>query len=469
MLRFSSFRLHFSALALLLALLLLCTPVAFAAEQKDTAAEEYTGQLTIEATTIADAASVFQDANRSTGRALPAGEIITLQAAQPVSQLYIVWDIAPDSWRLICGGETLTFANQENFIHQYVELPAPVEKITLQVNDAQGVLCDIYAFGAGETPDWVQKWQQPWERADLLCMPTHADDEHLFLGGTMPYYAAERGYRVQVAYLANHNGEPYRPHELLNGLWTVGIRAYPVISNFPDQYSPHIEHARTIYNEEDIKAYQTEVIRRFRPYVVVGHDVNGEYGHGMHCLNGTSLLEVAGKTGDPDYFPESAAAYGVWELPKLYLHLYPENEITMDWDIPLEAFDGKTAYQMACEGYACHVSQQSGFQMGRHGIFDNARFGLAHTTVGPDVEKNDFFEHIVFEEEQSPQEESFAAESTLSALPESAADSTVVPTGPLSDQTAQSGKNWIGMFVLLLVVLLLVILLIYHRRSHRFQ
>ena len=40
-----------------------------------------------------------------------------------------------------------------------------------------------------------------YEDADMLLLPTHADDEHLWFGGTMPYYAGELGYKVQVGLL----------------------------------------------------------------------------------------------------------------------------------------------------------------------------------------------------------------------------------------------------------------------------
>ena len=43
------------------------------------------------------------------------------------------------------------------------------------------------------------------------------------------------GYNVQVVYVCDHhNFEAYRIHEMLDGLWAVGIRTYPVIGNFPD-------------------------------------------------------------------------------------------------------------------------------------------------------------------------------------------------------------------------------------------
>ena len=68
--------------------------------------------------------------------------------------------------------------------------------------------CDVYAFGAGELPDWVQQWQPPLADADLLVLPTHADDEHLFFGGTMPY--CRRTGKKGPGVFADH-WQPYVP------------------------------------------------------------------------------------------------------------------------------------------------------------------------------------------------------------------------------------------------------------------
>ena len=86
---------------------------------------------------------------------------------------------------------------------------------------------------------------------------------------------------------------------------------------------------------------------------------------------------------------------GVWQVPKVYIHLWEENQLTMDWHQPLAAFDGLTAQEVARRAYACHTSQQQKqWAVLDGGIYDNSLFGLFSSTVGPDVEKNDLFEHL---------------------------------------------------------------------------
>ena len=72
-------------------------------------------------------------------------------------------------------GEKLT-PKEEDYIHKYLPLGKSVSSFKLTL-PKYGGLTEIYAFTDGQLPDWVQIWQPPCERADLMVMPTHADDE----------------------------------------------------------------------------------------------------------------------------------------------------------------------------------------------------------------------------------------------------------------------------------------------------
>ena len=67
----------------------------------------------------------------------------------------------------------------------------------------------------------------------------------------------------------------------------------------------------------------------------------------------------------------------------------------MDWRQPLDAFGGRTAFDMACEAFKKHRTQQSGkYQVLDSGKNDNRLFGLYYSTVGPDEAGVDMFEHL---------------------------------------------------------------------------
>ena len=387
------------------------------AAQTDAQAAQVAAQVTDDA---GARYAVLEDGSRSTKITL-SGQSLTIRGEGDFCGIYLIWDQPPGQWTAQGEGVSLS-GGEEGFLHEYLPLPQRCDTLTLTA-PAGAICCDIYLFGEGALPDWVQCWQPPLEDADLLLLPTHADDEHLYFGGTMPYYAGELGKKVQVAYFTNHWAEPYRPHELLDGLWTVGVRAYPIFSDFVDRYADTIEQARAMYDEEEAVAFQVEQLRRFRPEVVVGHDVNGEYGHGVHKYNAYTLQLALEAAADPQQYPESAARYGVWDVPKAYLHLYPENPIVMDWSVPLERFDGRTALEMAKLGFAEHKSQQTYFQVEDSGPYDCRCFGLCRTLVGADVTGGDFFENLApedYSDYQPPQPR--PAPTPTPAAPESAPD-----------------------------------------------
>ena len=351
----------------------------------------------------------LMDDRYTTKLELPGRTEIRIRTQEKVHGLYLIWDKPPGRWALQVDEEARTsmyLQGANGWIHEYVELPEPSSSLTLVMPDSATLLCELSLYSRGSLPDSVQVWEEPHRDADMLLLSTHADDEHLFFGGTMPYYAGELGYKVQVAYLTNHWAEPYRPHELLNGLWTVGIRAYPVIGEFPDYFSDHLEHAKGLYDLDQMFAFQVGLLRRFKPEVVIGHDIDGEYGHGVHMLNTWILQQAVPLAADASYLPGQAGEWGTFQVSKVYLHLYPENQVLMDWEIPLDAFGGRTAFEMAEEGFAQHVSQQKWFSVRREGVHDCRAFGLYYTEVGQDKagEPPDFFQNIAGFSDDMPDE-----------------------------------------------------------------
>ena len=83
----------------------------------------------------------------------------------------------------------------------------------------------------------------------------------------------------------------------------------------------------------------------------------------------------------------------MWDVPKTYLHLYgPWDERTvLDYETPLEAFGGRTAYEVALAGLEEHHSQLHwDFEVySFDSPYDSHSFGLYRSLVGEDVEKND--------------------------------------------------------------------------------
>ena len=340
-----------------------------------------------------DDSSFLKDQSYATKKTLNGGTTITITNDSGIKGIYIIWEQPPKEWQLDINGVSLTYGKY-GFIHEYIAMDDTVKKAVIHIPSGGAIIADISTFSVGTVPSWVQVWKPPYEEADMVVLPTHADDEFLFFGGTMPYYAGELGLKVQVVYLTNHWAEYYRPHELLNGLWEVGITAYPVIGPFTDIYSTSLEHAMTLYPINDVIGFQVQMIRRFKPKVIIAQDFNGEYGHGVHRLNTYTLSKALEISNDVNSYAESATKYGIWDVPKTYVHLYEKNQLTMNWDVPLDSFGGTTAFDMAVRGFAKHKSQQTYYKVGREGVFNCMLFGLYRSTVGEDIKKNDFLENI---------------------------------------------------------------------------
>ena len=325
----------------------------------------------------------------------------------PMYGLYINWAQYITSWSLQVpdenGGWTTIRAYEPDLFNtvynEYLPLEGGYTRVRLlcQSPDDRHALhiAEIHVLGEGEVPSWVQQWKVFSGKADMVLLITDPGDEYIYFGGLLPYYAAQ-GKEIMLCVAVNTNSA-YKC-ELLDGLWTVGIRNYPVMSSFVDQYADSLDYARTLYDEEEAVAWQVQQLRRFKPEVVVGHDVNGEYGHGVHMYNADTLMQALELSADPSYDPESAQEWGVWDVPKTYLHLWPENPIVMDWSQPLSAFGGKTAVEMARLGFAEHVSQQTFFKVEDYGPYDCRKFGLYRSLVGPDAQGGDFFENLAAED-----------------------------------------------------------------------
>ena len=342
--------------------------------------------------------------------------VVEITADQPMYGVYVCFGSQMTPWQIQAkrGGKWETVHESPgDFAHEYVALPSGEKTIRIRPVTEKAVIFNVtefFAFGEGEVPAWVQQWQPTPEKADLLVLSGHPDDEILFLGGTIPYYAGERGMNVVVAYLTcgtNSKGTEMRRSELLNGLWEMGVRTYPVFGGFWDGYSKSLDKAYENWGKTKVRQFVTGMLRQYKPEVVVSHDVNGEYGHGAHRVCADALLWAVTSAADANVYGDTAAQFGTWQVKKLYLHLYKDGALEMDWDQPLEALGGRTGYEAALDAYAWHQSQHEAGQKNpdtgkfelftvepRDSKYSCYRFGLAYTAVGPDVEKNDFFENV---------------------------------------------------------------------------
>ena len=379
----------------LLALMMLLIPVCAAAQE----ARELTADCVITSGHVRTTSAHDNDyttAWRSERVRRPYLEF-QLPEGETAGWLYVCFADMPQSWAVeekIDGKWQVVADGSTDYIHTLVELNG---QNRFRIVENSGIttrlkLNEVFVFGAGDLPDWVQRWEPTVEKADLLVLATHPDDELIFFGGTIPTYAVEQKKNVVVAYMSYATAA--RRSELLNGLWHMGVRNYPVIGTFGDSYSTHMDDMYARWGKERVRRYVMGLIRQYKPDVMVTHDKGGEYGHGAHRAAADAAqaaIALAADENDQEKMTHSEP----WQVKKLYLHLYEQNPVKMDWRKPLAAFGGQTAFDLASRAFECHISQQrTDYHVEDFGPYDNSKFGLAYSAVGEDVQKDDFFENL---------------------------------------------------------------------------
>ena len=344
---------------------------------------------------------------------------ISISSETPMHGLYLCWRQMPESYEIQVLRENaesseekkedwVTLAEGETrFQHSFYALNGEkAVRVFAAGKKSQKIgFNEVFVFGEGEIPDWVQRWEPTEEKADILFFSAHPDDELIFLGGAIPTYAAEKGKRVVVAYLSWSNTT--RRSEALNGLWALGVRHYPEFGGFRDAYSKSAKDAYGKLGKDKVLKWVTELYRRHQPEVVVTHDLNGEYGHGQHKMMADAAIQGYELAANPEKYPESAATWGTWQVRKLYVHLYGDetNQTRFDWNVPLESLGGKTGIEAASEAYALHKTQEGAevkinkkwqkLSVETTGeAYSNTTFGLYASEVGPDETHTDFLENI---------------------------------------------------------------------------
>lgn len=391
-------------IAALLALILLGTALLFMpgtarAEEAGDTAEDLTVKCTLDGTCGSGVKRLGLADKEEACRIRP-GKYASLswKDGVPVETVYIAFYYAPVPYTVeeydAAGTLLNTVEGNTSRWNDTVTVTEATRSVRVRpAGSEEVVLNSLYAYGAGSVPDFHPFDPTP-EKADYMLFAMHPDDDVLFLGGLIPTYTAAEGRECVMVYMATRMRQ--RRDEAMNGAWTMGLRTQPVFGGFPDIPENKRQEFGKTFTKAGILPYIVEQLRRYKPEVVVTQDVDGEYGHWQHKLLVEAVREAVPLAADASYEPDSAKAYGTWEVKKLYLHLYGQNKISIDVKKPIEALGGMTAVQAATEAFKCHVSQlPSRHSVKNSGIYSLSDFGLSYTAVGEDTRGvNDMFEHI---------------------------------------------------------------------------
>ena len=274
-----------------------------------------------------------------------------------------------------------------------------VREVRMTVLEGTGDLTEICIYNEKQVQHQQKAvdWQEPLDKADIMIVETHGYDDVLVFGAVTPTYT-DRGYSVTITNMGSDTIG--RQRESSGGSYFSGLRNFKTFFEFYDHLKVNYNlYVKTWLKEDprDPEELLVEELRRVRPEVVITHDlVNGDFGHGAHKLVAEITVKAVEDASDPAKYPESAEKYGAWQVKKLYVHMLDKNQIFIDVDTPLESFNGMTARQVAMEGMRKWKNGKEAAKINniRTGKYHPSEYGLYFSTVGEDVNRNDFLENI---------------------------------------------------------------------------
>lgn len=367
------------------------------------------------------------------------GFTVTWTEELPVAALYWEWNRIPRSAlieQIDSNGQVIWSEERGNEIRFLTIFPEEnVCTIRMTVTEGKGDMAELFAYDEKHVPTKAITWLPPYDKADLMIVEGHGKDDVFSFGGILPVYV-DKGLQVQIVDVSCDTIG--RQRKSLPGSYHNGMTHYKVFLAYPDTHTNNYNTIKKNWNayNEDLVGQLVEQIRRFRPEVVVTHDIeNGEFQHGGHILTAEATQQAIDLAADPTQYPESAEKYGTWQVKKLYFHLYSENQIHIDIDTPLASFDGKTGFELAKEGYQMwEAGKSTAYSSLCKKQYDPGLYGLAFSTVGEDVNCDDFMENIPAENRTDyvPPTPSPTPEPTPTPTPSPTPEPTPTPTPSLT-------------------------------------
>ena len=276
-----------------------------------------------------------------------------------------------------------------------------------------GAIAALVGSGA---PAQTLDWQPPPNKIALMAVWAHPDDEGIWGGGSLPYYSTVLNMPTMMVCMTYGWGDP-REDELRNAAWAYGLRYAPLFGRFTDvnsSFDPSNPYTNTIDETWDYWAgvgfkgdgsdvaagkarainYVAEQIRRYRPDVIITHDVNGETGHDNHKATAYAVMQAFSVAADPNATAPNLVGLPPWQAQKLYVHLYPTNQLFHEyWETPFASLTNLTARQATANGLTNHASQGSDRWIVAsvynptyyRSVWPSEWWGLYASMVGPDT------------------------------------------------------------------------------------
>ncbi len=245
------------------------------------------------------------------------GTVLTIESDAPIKTLYIVWDQIPGEWQLT-ENDGVTVHGTEGLLHETVALTSPSNYVSITIPESGASIADLSIYSEDAAAEPVQNWKPQLEKADVLVVLPYDDSQFHLFSDTISQICAKGDYTLQAAYFTDYfQTEPWKNHAILDYLWGLGNQNAPHYGRFYDFYAESVEEAEAFFNHDECLRYAVELIRRYKPQVLITskESVEGDQSVGFPYVS-RLFQEAVNLSGNAEYYPESANMYGVWEVGK---------------------------------------------------------------------------------------------------------------------------------------------------------
>ena len=254
-----------------------------------------------------------------------------------------------------------------------VESASRMEILCPQGSKSMISLCEVKVCASGYEPTNLPKT----EPVDLMLILSSVSEELDLLGGVLPLYAGEHGIKTAVVYVGRDNGNQVQ--EAFCAYEAMGLDAPLLFLQKEDHQTYNLSQMHARWDEPKLRDELGKLLFLCQPKIVVVCDPDDSFSPARTAY-------TAGLVRDLVVNRAERLGLGV---RKLY-HLAANGKTKLDCTVPLTVYGGRSAAEVAREGYAQYRSEVSYGTV----IPETLRFTLAYTTVGADERGDDLFEHI---------------------------------------------------------------------------
>lgn len=341
--------------------------------------------------------------------------------------LYIAWYTAPEAALLEYLDATDEVLSSEaaspDLLNAFYVLPDGCASVRITGARAFAI-SELTVYDSATAPESLCLLGAQGAHPAVMLVAAHTGDEDYYFGSLLPFL---RSGNVAVVFMMSYSRTAQQ--EAMEQLCALGCRTQPVFAGFT-YYRSYMD-SKGMYglvDKKEITAYFLALLRRYQPDVIVTHDIAGEDGDCTHVLAATQVQLAAEQAADETKYSPSTADYGVWQVKAVYQHREAGSVKLYDTTLPLAAFGGKSALELAQEGF-----DQYGFlKVYRASVLDTPYFMQTYPEDASVSQEQSTQDLLALLSAAAPEDPLAAATPTPTAAPETPSPAPTATPAPES-------------------------------------